>query len=302
MQASLEIFMSNPVSLPPFEQLSAAMADLVVGAARSVVAVHTRRTRASGFVWRPGYIVTSDEALPEDEDTEITLPGGTTVAARMAGRDATTDIALLRFEGAEAPQVALDNSTTRAGEFVLAVGSRDGVPLCASGMVSLAGPGWRSLRGGEIDARIELDLRLRPSAEGGVVLNAKGGVIGMSVFGPRRRVLVIPAPTIERVAAQLATHGRMPRGYFGLSLQPVKMNHARVGAMVMGVAEQGPGAAAGLHQGDIIVAVNGEPIRSLQLLLRALGPASVGSVLSLSLQRAGEQVEVQLTVGERPAD
>ena len=294
--------MSNTVSLPPLEQLSAATADLVVGAARSVVGVHTRRTRASGFVWRPGYVVTSDEALPEDEDFEITLPGGTTVAARMAGRDPTTDISLLRFEGGEAPQVALDNSTTRAGEFVLAVGSRDGVPLCASGMVSLVGPGWRSLRGGVIDARIELDLRLRPSAEGGMVLNAKGGVMGMSVFGPRRRVLVIPAPTIERVAAQLAAHGRMPRGYLGLSLQPVKVSHASVGAMVMGVAEQGPGAAAGIHQGDIIVAVNGEPIRSVQLLLRALGPTSVGSVLSLSLQRAGEQVEVQLTVGERPAD
>ena len=109
------------------------------------------------------------------------------------------------------------------------------------------------------------------------MLNAKGGVIGMSVFGPRRRVLVIPAATIERVAAQLAAHGRMPRGYLGLSLQPVKVNHASVGAMVMGVAEQGPGAAAGIHQGDIIVAVNGEPIRSVQLLLRALGPASVGS-------------------------
>lgn len=302
MQASLEIFMSNTVSLSPLEQLSAAMADRVADAARSVVAVHTRRTRASGFVWRPGCIVSSEEALPEDEEVEIVLPGGATVAAKVAGRDPTTDIVLLRFEGAEAPQLTLDDSATRAGEFVLAVGSREGVPLCASGMVSLAGPGWRSLRGGEIDARIELDLRLRPSAEGAVVLNAKGGVIGMSVFGPRRRVLVIPAPTIERVAAQLAAHGRMPRGYLGLSLQPVKVNHASVGAMVMGVAEQGPGAAAGIHQGDIIVAVNGEPIRSVQLLLRALGPASVGSLLTLSLQRAGEPVEVQLTVGERPND
>jgi S1-C subfamily serine protease len=295
--------MPNTSSSPsPLEQLSAAMADTVAAAARSVVAVHTRRTRASGFVWRPGYIVTSDEALPEDEDAEVMLPGGTTVAAKMAGRDPTTDLVLLRCEGVEAPQAALDHASVRAGELVLALGLHDGMPLCANGMVSLAGPGWRSLRGGEIDARIELDLRLRPSAEGGVVLNAKGGVIGMPVFGPRRRVLVIPAPTIERVAAQLAAHGRMPRGYLGLSLQPVKVSHASVGAMVMGVAEQGPGAAAGIHQGDVIVAVNGEPIRSVQLLLRALGPASVGSVLALSLRRAGEPVEVQLTVGERPAD
>ena len=187
-------------------------------------------------------------------------------------------------------------------EIVLAVGSREGAPVCACGVVSAAGPGWRSLRGGEIDARIELDLRLRPSAEGGVALNAEGRPIGMTVFGPRRRVLVIPAATIERVAAQLAAHGRMPRGYLGLSLQPVRVDAAGIGAMVMGVAEDGPGAKAGVHQGDVIVAVNGEPIRSVSTLLRTLGPASVGVVVDLSLRRAGQPVELALTVGERPAD
>src|SRR5688500_12756408 len=100
MQASVESFMSNSVPLSPLEQLSAAMADMVADAARSVVAVHTRRTRASGFVWRPGCIVSSEEALPEDEEVEITLAGGATVAAKVAGRDPSTDIVLLRFEGA----------------------------------------------------------------------------------------------------------------------------------------------------------------------------------------------------------
>jgi S1-C subfamily serine protease len=94
----------------------------------------------------------------------------------------------------------------------------------------------------------------------------------------------------------------MPRGYQGLSLQPVRVDACSVGAMVMGVAAQGPGAAAGIRQGDVIVAMNGQPIRSVPLLLRALGPASVGTVLALSLRRGGEAVEVQLTVGERPAD
>jgi S1-C subfamily serine protease len=293
--------MSN-TAFPSLEHLSAAAADAIATAAPSVVAVNTRRTRASGFVWQPGWIVTSEEALPEDEEAEITLPGGKTVAARLAGRDPTTNIVLLRVEGAAAPPMAFDRAAVRAGEFVLALGAREGLPLCAGGVVSLAGPAWRSLRGGEIDARIELDLRLRPSAEGGVVLNARGGAIGMTVFGPRRRVLVIPGATIERVAGQIAAHGRVPRGYLGLSLQPVKVNHASVGAMVMGVAEQGPGAAAGIHQGDIIMAVDGEPIRGERLLLRPLGPASVGTLLALSLQRAGEPVDVQLTVGERPAD
>jgi S1-C subfamily serine protease len=294
--------MSNVSSPSPLDLLSTAMADAVSAAAPGVVAIQTRHARASGFVWRPGWVVSSEEGLPEDEEAEVVLPGGTTVAAKVAGRDPTTDVLLLRCEGATAPPVFFDAAPLRAGEMVLALGAREGLPLVAGGLVSLAGPAWRSLRGGEIDARVELDVRLRLGAEGGIVLNAKGQAAGMAVFGPRRRVLLIPAATIERVAAQLMSHGRMPRGYLGLSLQPVRVDAGSVGAMVMGVAEQGPGAAAGVRQGDIIVAMNGQPIRSVPLLLRALGPASVGTVLALSLRRAGEAVEAQLTVGERPAD
>ena len=164
------------------------------------------------------------------------------------------------------------------------------------------GPAWRSLRGGEIDQRIELDLSLRRHAEGGLALDAAGRAFGMAVFGPRRRVLVIPAATIERVAARLEAHGRIARGYLGLGLQPVRLDgDAGVGAMAMSVDPQGPAAAAGVRQGDVIVAWNGEPVRSVHALTRALGPESVGSVVTLSLRRGGEPVEVKVTIAERPA-
>ncbi|UUZ75706.1 LuxR C-terminal-related transcriptional regulator [Polaromonas sp. P1(28)-13] len=149
----------------------------------------------------------------------------------------------------------------RAGAIALAVGSLEGNPVAAAGAVSVAGPAWRSLRGGDIDARIELDLVLRRSAEGGLALDASGRAIGMAVFGPRQRVLVIPAATIERVAALLESHGRVPRGYLGVSLQPVRVNHSSIGAMVMGIADGSPAAAAGLRQGDVILAWNGQPVR-----------------------------------------
>ena len=123
----------------------------------------------------------------------------------------------------------------------------------------------------------------------------------MAVFGPRRRVLVIPAATIERVADKLASHGR-PRGYLGLGLQPVALTGADgMGAMVMSVDPKGPGASAGVHQGDVIVAFNGEPIRRVQSLLRALGPDRVGQTVTLDLRRAGETKQLSLTIGERPA-
>ena len=286
----------------PLEQFSTAIAGIVAAASRSVVAVHAGRSRASGFAWRDGLVVTSDEALPDDDSVTVLLPGGASTPATVVGRDASTDIALLRIEGTALPPIALDAAPASAGAIALAVGSLGGSALSAAGTVSLAGPAWRSLRGGEIDSRIELDLALRRSAEGGVVLDARGRGLGMAVFGPRQRVLVIPAATIERVATTLERHGRVPRGYLGLALQPVKLEAEGIGAMVMGVAAGGPAAAAGMRQGDVIVAWNGQPVRHVQSLLRALGPASVGTVVVLSLRRAGEPAEARLSVGERPAD
>jgi S1-C subfamily serine protease len=143
---------------------------------------------------------------------------------------------------------------------------------------------------------------LRQSAEGSIALDATGQAIGMAVFGPRRRVLVIPSATIERIAPKLESHGHIPRGYLGLGLQAVAVDGGDgSGAMVMSIDPQGPGAAAGVQQGDIIVTWNGEPIRQLQSLLRALGPDSVDQTVTLGLRRGGETKQVPLTIAQRPA-
>jgi S1-C subfamily serine protease len=292
--------MTKPTPSAPMQDLSAALASLVAQAAPGLVSVHTGRWRSSGFVWRPGLIVTADEALPEEGELAVTFAGGDSVSARLAGRDPSTDVALLRVDRSDPPPASLAASAVATGAVAIAVGAEDGAPTAAFGVVSrVAGP-WRSLRGGEIDARIELDLRLRQSAEGGLALDAAGQAIGMVVFGPRRRVLVIPSATIELVAAKLESDGRIPRGYLGLGLQSVALEGDGSGAMVMSVDPQGPGAAVGVHQGDIIVAWNGEPIRQVQSLLRALGPDSVGQMVTLGLRRGGETRQVPLTIAERP--
>lgn len=294
--------MADTMTSPSLEQLSAAMADVVAAASRSVVAVHAARSRASGFVWRDGLVVTSEEALPDEGDVAVLLPDGGKLRAGIVGRDPATDVALLRVEGQAPSPIAFDAAPVRTGSIALAVGSQAGTAIAAAGVVSLVGPAWRSLRGGDIDTRIELGLVMRRSVEGGLALDASGRAIGMSVFGPRGRVLVIPGATVERVAAQLAATGRVPRGYLGVALQPVKVEPDGIGAMVMGIDRDGPGAAADVRQGDVILAWNGEPVRSVHMLLRALGPASVGTVVKLSLRRAGEPVELPITIGERPAD
>lgn len=293
--------MTESASFAQVQGLSAALAQLVGSAAPSIVAVQSDHSRSSGFFWRPGLIVTADEALSEEGNIAVTLPGGDAIAARLVGRDHTTDIALLRIDRSDLPALPLESPPVAVGALALAVGAEDGAPTAAFGVVSRSAGPWYSLRGGEIDARIELDLRMRRSAEGGLAINAAGRAIGMTVFGPRRRVLVIPSNTIQRVAARLEKYGHIPRGYLGLGFQLVAIEGGGRGVMVMNVDPQGPGAKAGVHQGDVIVAWNGEPIRHVRSLLRALGPDSVGQTVALGVRRSGETKDLQLTIGARPS-
>ncbi|WP_426423548.1 S1C family serine protease [Bradyrhizobium genosp. A] len=281
----------------PLTSLSSALADVVASIAPSVVSVHSHRSRSTGFVWKPGLIVTADEALADEGDVQIVLADGSTAAATIVGRDHTTDIALLRADTSIAP-VKLAATVPALGTLSVVVATNRDTPSAALGMVSVSAKSWRSLRGGEIDARIELDVRLRPSQEGGLALDASGEAFGMAVLGPRR-VLVIPTATIERVAAQLETRGRIARGYLGLGLQPLRLDDG-IGAMVMNVDKAGPAAAAGIRQGDMIVAVNDQKLSGVRALLRTLGPASVGQVVDVAVRRGGEPASFKVTIGERP--
>ena len=284
------------------QELSAGITDLITGVANSIVGVRSGRSRSSGFVWKPGLIVTAHEPLSDEGELSVTLPQGNVVAAQLVGHDPTTDIALLRVKNHHLQPFSMSPSTVLTGALVLAVGAEEGSPTASLGVASRAAGPWRSMRGGEIDARIELNLRLRSSAEGGLVLNMQGQAIGMSVFGPRQRVLVIPSSTIDRVAGKLESHGRIPRGYLGLGLQPVVVGDEKESAaMVMSVDPTGPGALAGVYQGDILMTWNGERVQGLRPLLRALGPDSVGQTVTVGLRRAGKTRDVPLTIGERPS-
>ena len=292
--------MTQSAQFSQLQDLSAAFVRVVGIAAPSIVAIKSAHSRSSGFFWRPGLIITAEEALSEEGDFIVTVPSGESLAARLVGRDHTTDIALLRVDRSDLPPMPLEIKPVSVGALALAVGAEDGAPTAAMGVVSRSIGPWWSLRGGEINARIELDLRMRRSAEGGLAIDATGRAIGMTVFGPRQRVLVIPSATIERVGARLEKHGHIPRGYLGLGFQLVAIEGGGRGVMVMNLEPQGPGAKVGVHQGDVIVTWNGEPIRHVRSLLRALGPESVGQTVTLGLRRGGETKNVPLTIGERP--
>ena len=292
--------MDHAPTASPLSTFSDDIAALVRRASRSVVGVRSNRSQGSGFAWRPGLIVTADENVTDEDRLAVVLPGGATVLATLKGRDPSTDVALLRVD---APALEPITATTRdvvAGSLAVVVGADDGAPVAALGIVARAGPAWRSLRGGNVDARIEVDTLVRGSSEGGVAFDATGRAIGMAVFGPRRRVLVIPASTIDRVATKLDVEGRIARGYLGLGLQGVRIENGGVGAMVMSVDADGPGVRAGIRQGDVIAAWNGHAIDGVNDLLRELGPDSVGSVVRLAASRGGEPMTFDVTIGARP--
>ncbi len=296
-------------STNPLAALSDQLAGIVEHAARSVVAVHGGRSPMSGIHWRPGIIVTAEEALERDDDISVTLPDGRSVAATLAGRDPTTDVAVLRFppDGLAAAEIG-DAGALRAGNLVLAIGRSEAGPVAAMGVIAIAGSAWQSQRGGTIDRMIRLDLALARYGEGGALVDTAGRVVGMTVPGPRRRVLAIPASTIDRVTDLLLAKGRIPRGYLGAGLQTVTTGRRRAaategsarGIIAIGIDPDGPASRAGMVVGDIITGWAGEKVDSVRDLLRRLGPDSVGQTVELQLLHGGAETTLKVTIGERP--
>jgi S1-C subfamily serine protease len=280
---------------------SDAIADIAAAAAPAVAsfATHHHRT-ASAFHWRDGLFVTAEEAVEAGEEIELTLASGESVKAELVGRDPSTGIALLKPASTTAglPQLA-QASAVRPGHVAIAAGNSDGAALAVFGTVGEVGPAWRSMRGGTIDRRINLAINTGGRFEGGPVLDAKGGLIGMLLFGPRRRALVMPYETIERAVATLREKGHVARGYLGAGLHPIR-NGETHGAMVMSLDDDGPAKAAGLHVGDIIVAWNGEAVHGPRELIRKLGPDSAGVTVTLGVSSGGTQRDVSIIIGEKP--
>jgi S1-C subfamily serine protease len=290
-------------------QFSNALAARAEAAKNAVVAIRLAHGRhITGTVWGSQIVVASEQSLPRTDDFELVVAGGATVAARTAGRDPSTNIALLRpAQPIAAP--SLSSGEARTGALALAIGA-DGTGGASArlGLVNLAGAEWHSSRGGLIDRRIVLDLGLAGREEGGPVFDAAGGCFGMSTFGPRRQVIIIPTTTIERIAPLLAKDGRIARGWLGVALQAVAVPDAlretadqSSGMMVMSVVEGGPASQAGIVAGDIILSVDGTSTHRLRKIARHFGAESIGRKAELRLIRSGKVIAVEATIAERQA-
>ncbi|HEV2442740.1 MAG TPA: S1C family serine protease [Steroidobacteraceae bacterium] len=292
--------------------LLGALSDVLVArfaAARdSVAAVRlSERAHLGAILWRHDVLVTSEQSLPDGDALQAVLAEGSGVTGKLAGRDPATNVAVIRLDkAANAP--TLSASSTQVGALVIAAGADGGGrPSARLGVVNAVGPEWHSMRGGRIDARIQLDIRLAASEEGGPAFDAAGGWLGMTTFGPRGQILVIPAATIERIAPALLASGHVPRGWLGIALRPVAVPDElrpaageATGLMVMSLSPEGPAAKAGIVPGDIILSVDGTSARRLRSVLAHLGSDSVGKTVALRVIRGGAVIAVEATITERP--
>ena len=289
-------------------QFSDALATRVEFAKPTAVALRLAHERhVSGIVWRPDAIIASEQSLPERDEFEVVTAGGAVTTAKVAGRDSSTNIAVLRVQAPLASS-SITTSEAHAGAIVIAIGA-DGTGGASArlGVVNTAGPEWHSSRGGLIDRRIALDVRLARSEEGGPIFDAAGNCIGMSTFGPRGQVLVIPAATIDRIVPTLLKDGRVARGWLGVTLQAVAVPGAlretgdqSSGLMVMSVVENGPAAQAGIVAGDIILSVDRTSTQRFRKIARYFGSESIGRKVELRVIRSGSVITVKTTIAERP--
>ncbi len=290
--------------------LSRGLADIVEALAPSVVRVEAGRRRSgTGIVWSTdGVIVTADHVVDHDEHLAVGLPDGRTIPAALVGRDPTTDVALVRVQGTPlTPPAWLDPDTLRVGQLVLALGRPGRTVRAGLGIVSALGDSWRTSSGGQVDRYVQTDVGPHPGFSGGPLVDTAGKVRGLNTSGVfHRMTLAVPVPTLRRVAEALLAHGRVRRGYLGIGTQPVPLT-ARLreqlgqdtGLLVLSVAPGSPAERGGQLQGDIVIAIDGTPIRRPDDLMSVLGGERVGMTLPVRIVRGGQLQELKILVGER---
>jgi S1-C subfamily serine protease len=290
--------------------LSNALAEVVETAGQSVVRVEgRRRLPASGMVWSAeGVIVTAHHVIEREDSIGIGLPNGENVAAKLAGRDPTTDVAVLRAEASGlAPAVRAKLDDLRVGHLALALGRPGRTVQATLGIVSALGGEWRTPGGGDLDHYLQTDVVMYPGFSGGPLVSAGGEVLGLNTSALLRGIsLTVPSSNLGRTVETLLAHGRMRRGWLGVGAQPVRLPEAlaqqlgqETGLLLISVQPGSPAGEGGLLLGDTIVGLAGQSVRYMDDLLALLSGDRIGVATPVRIIRSGQLQEVEVVVGER---
>ncbi len=290
--------------------LSRDLAGVVETAGRSVVRVEARRRiPSSGVLWSgDGIVVTANHTVQREENITVGLPDGSKAGATLAGRDPSTDVAVLRVSaegGTAADRAGTEN--LKVGHLVLALGRPGRTVRATLGIVSALGESWRTPEGSQIDHYLQTDAPFHPGFSGGPLVDASGRVLGLNTAALLRGFsLTIPVATLQQVTETLLAHGRVRRGYLGIGAQPVRLTgeiertlSQKEGLLLMSIEPESPAERGGLYVGDILVTFAGQPVEALGDLMGMLGPERIGSSVPLRIVRGGQARELTLSVGER---
>jgi serine protease Do len=269
--------------------------------------------QGSGFFISPdGFAVTNNHVVDGADKVEITMDNGKTYTAKVIGSDPRTDLALIKVEGrTDFPFAKLSDSKPRIGDWVLAVGNPFGLGgTVTAGIVSASG---RDIGNGPYDDFIQIDAPVNKGNSGGPAFDTNGEVMGVNtaIYSPSGGsvgiAFSIPASTVKSVIAQLKDKGSVSRGWIGVQIQPVTAEIAESlgmkkaeGALVAEPQADGPAAKAGIQSGDVITAVNGEPVKDARELARTIGGLAPGNAVKLNVLQKGQDKVVNLTLGQLP--
>jgi S1-C subfamily serine protease len=295
---------------------SAQITKAVATAAESIAAIDARpRVATSGVLWREGIVVSTNHTIQRDEEIVVTFGDGRTTRATLVGRDAGTDLAVLKLTDEEISKTLkaaeiVGTSEIKVGNIVLAVG-RTGKDATASfGIVGQTGGAWRTWRGDEIERFINLDARIILGFSGGALINADGKILGIntSAFG-RGLALTIPSETVNRVVDALVSKGKISRPYLGIGTQAVtitenlreKLNLKQPsGLMMLSVEQAGAAEKAGVLIGDVLLSLDDKPTLEPSDVQAALWGREAGHRVRAKILRGGEITEIEIILGERP--
>jgi serine protease Do len=270
----------------------------------------------SGFLVDPsGYVVTNNHVIADARTIKVTLADGTVYPARVVGRDAKTDLALLKVDaGKPLPYVAFgDSGKERVGDWVIAVGNPYGLGGSVSaGIVSALD---RNIGSGAYDDYLQIDAPINPGKSGGPLFDQSGHVVGIdtAIYSPSGGSVgigfAIPANVARDVIGQLRAHGQVTRGWLGVQMQAVTPALATAigldkaeGVLVDMVTKDSPAAKAGVRQGDVIRSFEGRHIGAPRDLALAVADVPAGHSAPLAVWRNGHEQDLQVTIGREPAE
>ncbi len=267
----------------------------------------------SGVIIAPdGYILTNDHVVQNARQLFVTLTDGSSLTATVVGTDPATDLAIIRASGSGLPYATLgDSDSLRAGQLVIAIGNPFGFQSTVSaGIVSALGRALRSREGRLIENIIQHTAPLNPGNSGGPLVDSRGRIVGINtaiIVTAQGIGFSIPSNTAKWILSQLLTVGRVRRGHLGITAQQRPLGRrlvrfhnltAEFAVEVVSIMPNSPAGEAGIREGDLIVAINGQEVTSVDHLHHFLAEWPIGKEVRLSIIRGQERLEKEVTTAE----